>query len=38
VLPASAALMALQVALLLVGDCRSLARGDDRPVLWRTVA
>ena len=38
VLPASAALMALQVALLLAGDCRSLARGEDRPVLWRTGA
>lgn len=36
VLPLSAALMALQVALLLLGDCRALARGEDRPVRWRT--
>jgi TRAP-type C4-dicarboxylate transport system permease small subunit len=36
VLPLSAALMALQVGLLLLGDCRALARGEDRPVAWRT--
>ena len=38
VLPASAALMALQVSLLFIGDCLSLARGEDRPAHWRAAA
>ena len=35
VLPLSALLMALQVGLLALQDCRVLARGEDRPVTWR---